>query len=172
VIRRVGILFVALSLVTSACGGGGSSDASEGATERAQAYASAVDLLAKEAGRLVVEEIRPRLTDLREGHVTPAQFRTESDLWRIKFEATRSALDRLHPTPELERAARLFDEAFRQYGAAMIAFSNASRQPDLAAAITAAVPLAERADRTYDRADALVQAELRRLGVPTSPTLP
>jgi hypothetical protein len=54
----------------------------------------------------------------------------------------------------------------------MTAFSEASRQADLAKAITEAVPLAERADHTYDRADAIVQAELRRLGLPTRPTIP
>jgi hypothetical protein len=170
VIRRVVVLFVALTVLSAACRGG-SAD-SETTTDRVQAYASAVDVLAKEAGRLVVEEIRPRLTDLREGGVTPEQFRTEATLWRTKFEATRSAVAQLHPTPRLERAAGLFDDAFRQYAAAMIALSEASRQPDLAAAIAEAVPLAERADRTYDRADAVVQAELRRLGLPTASTLP
>lgn len=170
--RLLVLVLVVVTAVSSACvTGGGSSDVSS-SPEQVEAYASAVDLLAKEAGRLVVEEIRPRLTDLREGRVAPEQFRAEAQAWRTRFEATRTALERLQPTPGLRDAGRLLDTAFRQYAAAMTAFAEASRQPDLAAAITKAVPLAERADRTYDRADAIVQAELRRLGLSTRPTFP
>lgn len=135
-------------------------------------YASAVDVLAKDAGRLVVEEIRPRLDDLRAGRVTPEQFRTEAALWRAKFEAARAAIGRLHPTPALRRANALFDVAFRQYAEAMTAFADASAKPDVGAALDDAIPLATRADHTYDRADTIVQAELRRLGLRTRPTLP
>jgi hypothetical protein len=170
--RTLVFMMAALALVAPACANGDPSGGSVNATDRVEAYASAVDVLAKEAGRLVVEEIRPRLTDLREGRVTPEQFRIEAAFWRTRFDATRGALDELRATPALEEANRLFAIAFRQYAAAVTAFSNASRQPDLAAAIADAVPLAERADRTYDRADAIVQAELRRLGLPTRPTIP
>jgi hypothetical protein len=171
--RLLLLAVVALAVASSACAGsGGPKENAAASAARVRAYASAVDLLAKDAGRIVVEEIKPRLTDLREGKVTPEQFRSEAALWRTKFEATRDALNQLRPTPALRRANELFDTAFRQYAEAMTAFSEASRKPDVGAAITQAIPLAERADRTYDRADAIVQKELRRLALPTRPTIP
>ena len=65
---------------------------------------------------------------------------------------------------KLTTGMRSYDLALRQYEEAIDGFVAASRHPpnELAAAITAAVPTAERADRTYDRADALVKAALGR----------
>jgi adenylate cyclase len=160
-----------LTIVSAACANGEAKSAPP-SPQQVRAYAAGVDLLAKEAGRMVVEEIKPRLTDLRQGKVTPQQFRLEAELWRAKFEATRIAVEQLRPTAALQRANELFDETFRQYAAAMVAFAKASEARDIDAAIVKAIPLAEKADRTYDRADGIVQAELRRLKLPTRPTFP
>ena len=177
--RWMAAILLGVTMLASACSGGDEDDGAEAAPSAEavadlQRYSAAVDLLAKDAGRMVVEEIRPRLSDLREGRITPEQFRTEADYWRVRMEAARVAVAKLRPADGLIEAAELFETAFRQYVDAIVAFSAASRRPtpELTGAISAAIPLAEKADKTYDEADALVQAALARHGLPTRPTLP
>jgi hypothetical protein len=143
---------------------------------KVQAYADAIRPILKEGGRVVVEEIRPRLADIELGQVTPEQFRLEAGGWHDAMGRLRVRLRKV-PVPSssgLRQAALLYDLALSQYQAAIDGFAAASRKPkaELKAAISAAVPLAERADRTYDRADALLNAALRRVGLPTASTLP
>jgi len=78
----------------------------------------------------------------------------------------------LETPSRLRPAADLYERAYREYEAALDAFVQASFSPkdQLRAAVEGAIPLAEKADKTWDRALALVQAELRRLGLPVRPT--
>ena len=129
-----------------------------------KAYGAAIRPHLLDGGRIAAEDMRPGLADLEFHRVTPERFREEAAAWRRGMERVRQALARLRPPHNLERAASLYDLALRQYEEAIDGFVVASREPpsELAAAITAAVPTAERADRTYDRADALVKAALGR----------
>jgi hypothetical protein len=130
-------------------------------------YAAAIHPLQLQGGQLIAEEIRPRLADLEFHKVTPEEFRVEASGWRAQLEQVRKRLDAVHPPPDLTRAAALYDLAMRQYEQAVDGFVTASRQPGsrLASAITAAVPAAEQADKTYDEADAAVDAEARSLNI-------
>lgn len=137
-------------------------------------YADAITPIVFDGGRVVATGIRPRLAELSLGDVTPEQFEAEADGWRASLGQVRTRLGAVPVPARLREAARLYDLALRQYVEAIDAFVDASAQPpeQVAAAITAAVPVAERADRTYDRADALVQRELARLHLPTRDELP
>lgn len=138
------------------------------------AYANAITPIQKDGGRLVYEGVRTSVASLFRGELAPADFRARAGAWKADLERVRLQLAAQQPPARLKPAAELFDRALRQYRAAIDGFVTASRAPAarLQAALTAAVPAAERADRTYDRADALVQRELRRLGLPTKPVLP
>ena len=77
------------------------------------------------------------------------------------------------PPPRLRAAADLFDQSLAGYLDAIDAFVAASVKTGeaLKAAITAAVPIAERADKTYDRAKSLLDVERKRVGLPSSVTV-
>lgn len=139
-----------------------------------RAYADGIRPFAREGGRVVTEQIKPRLTDLELGKVTAEQFRQEAAAWKRKMEDVRQGFAGVAPPKRLREAAHLYDRALRQYREAIDAFAAASTRPpaELKDAITAAVPTADAADHTYDRADALVQAELARVHLPTRPTVP
>ncbi|MHB8468038.1 MAG: hypothetical protein ACYDD7_24745, partial [Acidimicrobiales bacterium] len=111
--------------------------------------------------------IRPRLADLERHKVTPEDFRSEAVAWRTELETVRGRWGRIRAPGSLARAGHLYDLALRQYEVAVDAFVAASSEPSVRidAAVTAAVPTAERADRTYDQADALVNAEARAAGI-------
>lgn len=138
-----------------------------------RAYASAIRPFQRAGGQVVAEEIRPRLADIELGAVTADQFRVEATAWKQKMESVRRGIAAVKPPTRVKAAAHLYDVAMRQYQAAIDAFVVAVGRPpaELKEAITAAVPLADRADATYDRADKLVDAALVRAGVRTA-TLP
>lgn len=138
------------------------------------AYARAANALAREGGQVVVEEIKPRLNDLRLGGVSPEQFRLEAARWRGEFERLRRGFRALSTPGALRPAARLYDRALGQYLEAIAAFSSASGSPTdrRSDAIRAAIPRAEQADRTWDAAERAVDRVLRQYGLPTRPTIP
>jgi hypothetical protein len=136
------------------------------------AYAAAIDPLVKAGGRIVVEGVKPGVTDLRTGRMSAADFRARASAWRTDMAQVRQKVSALPHPGTLDDAAALFDVALRRYGDAIDAFVTASDQTPLATAITAAVPVAEDADRIYDRADALVQRALAQVGLPTRPAFP
>ena len=132
------------------------------------AYADTVKELSFEGGRLLQTEIKPRVTDLREGDVTPEQFGREADNWIGLYQDIRSRFaDATHPK-RLDEAARLYDEAFATYIEAFEAFLDASRlatQAERNDAITDAVPIAERADKIFDRARDELEGQMRIVGL-------
>ena len=172
--RRVWVAVVgaALLIAVAAVAATSGSHAADGQSE-VQAYADAIRPFQRAGGKVVAEEIKPRLADIEAGSVTPEQFRAEAVRWKQKIEEVRRGFTGVHPPDRLAAAARLYDLAMRQYQDAIDAFVAAVGHPapELNAAITAAVPAAERADATYDRADKLVAAALTRAGVPAT-TLP
>jgi hypothetical protein len=131
------------------------------------AYVAAVRPAARRGGQVVVEGIRPRLSDLELGQVDADQFRLETSRWKTEMEQARRAFA-VAPVPtRLKPAAALYDRALRTYLQAIDAFVAASYQPrgaQLDAAMAAAVKVAESADKLYDRAGRLVAAEQRRVG--------
>jgi hypothetical protein len=164
---RAAAVVVAAALL-AACGG-------SGAAERAavRRYIETLRPLAKDGGRVVVEGVRPGLSDIERGRVTGAVFRSRAQAWRSEMERVQTGFAATPPPARLKPAAALFDESLRGYIAAIDRFVMASYKTGdaLKAAITAAVPTAEQADKTYDRAIALVNAERKRVGLPDSVTL-
>jgi hypothetical protein len=158
-------IFAAVVLSTLSPGARGSS--ASGAAGALSAYASAMHPLQQEAGQLVAEQIRPSLALLERHRISPEQFRHEAGDWRAELESIRIRWRGLRPPASLAEAARLYDEAMRGYESALDGFVAASRQPSdhLDAAVSSAVPAAEGADRAYDAADALVDAQAKRLGL-------
>ena len=136
------------------------------------AYAAAIKPYQRAGGQVVAEEIRPRLADIEVGAVTADQFRLEAAGWKQTMEKVRRQIAAVRAPSRLHRAAALYDQAMRQYQAAIDGFVTAAGSPasQLKAAITAAVPAAQRADATYDHADRLVDAALEAVGAPVVTT--
>lgn len=131
-------------------------------------YAQKVKELSFEGGRLLQQEIKPRITDLREGTVTPEQFRREADNWIRLYENLRKDFAAANPPARLAEAARLYDEALATYIESFKAFRDASRhqtQEQRNEAITEAVPIAERADAVFDEARDELAEQMRAVGL-------
>ncbi|HVL91480.1 MAG TPA: hypothetical protein VM841_14730 [Actinomycetota bacterium] len=133
-----------------------------------QTYAQVVKDLSFEGGRILQQEVKPRITDLREGVVSPEQFRREADNWIRLYQNLRKSFADAGPPERLATAARLYDDAFVAYIEAFEAFREASRLDTPEArneAITEAVPIAERADQIFDRARGELGEQMRALGL-------
>lgn len=139
-----------------------------------RAYADATRAVGKRGGQLVVDSIRPTLSDLRDGRVAPAQFHTLASGWRREMGEVRRDFHAIRPPRRLRHAAMLYDDALAQYEAAIDAFAAAADRPtaERDRALKVGTDLATKADATYDRARALVDAALADVGLPTSPTIP
>lgn len=137
------------------------------------AYNDAVVPHAEEGGRIVVLGMQPGQRDLDAGRVTPEAFREQAEAWRRGLERARLAFAQVPAPARLATAAKLFDESLGLYLEAVDAFLAASFEtgPDRAAALESARQIARRADRTFDRAKALLKAELRRVGAGDVPSL-
>ena len=131
--------------------------------------AGPVERLIQDAGPLIVREMKPSLSDLHSHKLSPEQFRDYASGWKARFERMRASFNGCPAPAKLRPAARLYDRAMGEYIEAVDAFAAASTKPDLGAAITEAVPAAEKADRTYDQADEIVKKELKRLDLPERP---
>lgn len=168
--RRVAIGAPILALLVAAGIAGlvvGNAKANRRAERRAvQDYYATIQPLAFEGGRIVQQEVKPRITDFREGLVRVQQFQDEADNWIRQFRRIRREFaDAPHPA-RLDRAAALYDQALERYIAAFEAFRAAAglaTHPDRVEAISAAVPIAEEADDLYDRARDALSAVMRDL---------
>ncbi|MCA1833971.1 MAG: hypothetical protein ABR548_04340 [Actinomycetota bacterium] len=164
--RRAAALLVAFAFVVPACGGG----ASAGERIGVRTYVETIKPLAKEGGRVVIEGVRPGLSDLVNGRITGETFRSQAKGWRGELEQVRVGFAAAKIPDKLARAAQLFDTSLRGYVAAIDAFVAASFSvgEPLKTAIKSAVPLAERADKTYDEATAILEKERKRVGLADS----
>ena len=126
----------------------------------ASRYAAAVKPFLLDGSRLVAVDVRPGVGDLEFHEVTPEDYRSRAASWKQQLERIRRQVAGVRPPSFLRDAAAQYDASLRQYLAAIDAFVVASYAPSdgLAAAITRAVPAAQQADATYDRAEAMVQA--------------
>lgn len=132
------------------------------------AYTTAIQPHAREGGRIVVQLIRPALGDLEAGRTTAEDFRAQAASWKQQVQRVREGFASAPVPSSLRETAKLFDESLRGYVNAIDAFVQASFKTgdELKSAVTAVVPIAERADQTYDRAVALLRKERKRAGLP------
>ena len=135
-----------------------------------QKYAETISPLAFEGGRVTEERIKPALAQLVEGTLKAADFVRQSEGWKHDLSEIRRAFAAAPAPKGVKDASRIFDQAFRGYLAAVDAFVRGSSTQGAPEKIDGALEpgrvIARRADKTYDRARRLVQAELRRLGLP------
>jgi hypothetical protein len=135
-------------------------------------YAETISPLAFEGGRVIQERVKPSLGDLVEGRTKPEDYRRLAAAWKHDLDEIRKAFASAPAPPRLTEAARFFDRAMRGYVEAIDEFARVSSTKGTADEIDAALnpgrEMARRADKTYDRARRLVQAELRRTGLPES----
>jgi hypothetical protein len=152
--RRAAAAILAVVLVS--CGGSSSSTRDDVRT-----YVDATRAAGKDGGRIIVEEIKPSLNDLRAGRLAPPEFVERAVGWKRDLETVRLAFAAAHPPTShagLAEAASLFDRAMHQYEDALDSFAAAATAPgpQLADALAPGIRLAEAADETYDRARSLV----------------
>lgn len=133
-----------------------------------EAYAETIKELSFEGGRILQEEVKPRITDLRDGSVTVEQFQREAENWIRLYEDLGKRFDDVERVPRLDAAAALYRQAMATYADAFRAFLAASKRPtrqERNDAITAAVPTAEKADDIFDRARAELERVMRQAGL-------
>jgi hypothetical protein len=150
---------VAVAVVLGACG----HDAAA-ARRAVVAYADGVATPTGVARRIVDEEVRPALDDLRGGHITPDQFRSEAGSWRAQLQAVRRDVAAVKAPKKLRDASHLYDRVLREYIGAIDAWAAASYSTtaQLPAALTRGDDLAEAALDRWRDADRLVADERRR----------
>lgn len=124
------------------------------------AYRQAIEPATHDMGAAIVLGIRPDITELRAGRITPAVFRNDMVARARQFEAARRTFDQA-PVPEgLEEADRLFGVAIERYQLAVVAlFEAAVVEGDAREALLRlGASLGDAGDELYDQADALVQS--------------
>lgn len=137
-------------------------------TERAHArsYALAIDPSVKEGGRIVVELVKPRLSDVVAGRVSREKFVTESSGWIRQLGSVQASIRRVAAPGSLKTSKALLIRSLDGYIAAVTSFRGAvaSASDPAKPSLDEGIRLAQAADKTYDRAHGLLVAELKRLG--------
>lgn len=163
--RRVVVAVLAAAI---ACGGPAKPVVPEAERRVIQTYAEKIKELSVEGGRLLQEDVKPRITDLRDGTVTVQQFQREAENWIRIYEDLARRFEAVSRVKRLDPVADLYDEALRTYVEAFRAFLAASRLGTQRArndAITEAVPIAEKADQIFDRARDALSDVMRTAGL-------
>lgn len=138
------------------------------------AYERAVLKPLERGGRVVQQEMKPSLGELRDGGMTAAVARERAAAWRRAFDSVRSDIARLDaPTflPDVESRWVAAIDGYRRipdlFERAALA-SGAERNGLLDEAAAAG----ERADDLFDRAAETMQFHRHRLGLGPTPRLP
>jgi hypothetical protein len=138
------------------------------------AYTAALRGPTSEGGEIVSQEMRPSVTELRNGQVDGTTFAQRARGWQLAFQRIRIRLAGIDTPAPVAAARELFDQALQGYARAASLFieagaaQGAQRDALLAQAATAGTA----ADSLYNRAAAVVQAALRRAGLAPDPDLP
>ncbi len=173
--RRVIATMAVLGIILATLLGGllGGSSVSSADRQAISRYADAIQPLAVDGGRIVQQEIKPRITDLRGGTVSPQQFGSEAQNWLRQFQRIRREFAAAPRPKQLQRTTRLYDEAFDAYIRSIEAFIAAAALPTAAerdAALAAGAGIAEQADKTYDRARAELAEQMTTAGLDPPPS--
>jgi hypothetical protein len=143
------------------------------------AYEAAVYPIVQRGGQLVELGIKPFVKDFQLGKLDGKAIVDRAPGWRNVLADVRVALARVREPPSLRGIARLLDESMAGYLASVGGWRRAGsieaagdRGPRLREATQDAITTATRADRTYDRASALLQSVRRRLGLGPSTHFP
>jgi hypothetical protein len=139
------------------------------------AYQAAIVPILQTAGGMVEQEIKPSIASLEDGSLTAAAMRSRGVVWQSRFEQARAALAKVTAPTGLAAVASGFDQAFQRYGDAATALAGV---PDSAtgnlnpAPVQVAASLAVQADKLYDAAAAIIQADRRAAGLGPTSDLP
>ena len=141
-------------------------------TVATQRYVAAIEPLARNGGRIVIEGLRAGIGDLQRGD--DADLPRRSVAWERELGAVRDDWAALVPPGGLRAAHRRFLAAFDGYLDAAADFHEATlaegnRRERL---LRATIDGGEASDAVWDEAAAATQARLRELGLPTVTWLP
>lgn len=173
---------VALFVSSALDGGNGDGDGGANAASGEQAeqrralvaYEEAIDPITKEGGRIVVEGLRPGITDIRDGTFSDEQLVTMAEGWRNQMRAVRRDLLAVKAPGFLDEAVRLYEKALDGYvrtAEKLLAAARATGE-ERQRLVDEVAPLGEAADDVYDRAGAVIDRHRRRLGLEPTETLP
>jgi hypothetical protein len=144
-------------------------------TAQLTAYQAAIIPTLQVAGGMVEQEIKPSIAALEAGSLSAAEMRSRAVTWESRFQQERAALAAVTVPAGLAGAASGFDNAFRRYDDAATALAGV---PDSdvgnadSAQVQAAAALAAQADKLYDAAAAIIQADRRAVGLGPTVDLP
>ncbi len=138
------------------------------------AYERAVLVPIRDGGRVVQQEMKPSLDQLRRGEITAADARARAGGWRRAFAAVRVKVLALTPPSFLRDVELRFLAAIDGYATIAVLFDRAAGEDGAARAslLDAAAAAGRRADTMFDRASSIMQFHRRRLGLGATTKLP
>lgn len=124
-------------------------------------YLDEVQPIAREAGRVVQEGMKPAITELSDPEGDHQQQAQGAPGWRAAMETAREDWGATTPPPALRAAHELFLDALETYTEAAERLGEAATDDDRRATLVEeAIELGTRGDDLYDRAAGIVQAHL------------
>lgn len=130
-------------------------------------YEEALDPLAYEAGRVVVQGLRAGLSDLSLGEAEPARVGEMARGWRNELVNLRRQMADLEHPEAVAGAVELFDRGMAGYVATADALIEAAALDgaEREAALDRVVELGERADDVWDRGRDTLLERRRAMGI-------
>jgi hypothetical protein len=144
-------------------------------TAQLTAYQAAIVPTLQTAGAMVEQEIKPSIAALEAGSLSASEMRSRAVTWESRFLQERVALAGVTLPAGLAGAASGFDSAFRRYddaATALAGVANSDTGNANSAQVQAAATLAAQADKLYDAAAAIIQADRRTVGLGPTVDLP
>jgi hypothetical protein len=128
----------------------------------------------REGGRVVIQEMRPSLSELAQGRISEATAIDRANAWRRSFDLIRGQLTALKPPVFLGDITRKWIAACVAYKVIADGFERAARArgTERSRLLDQAADAGTRADKAFDEAAAVMQFHRRRLGLGVSHSLP
>lgn len=137
-------------------------------------YLTAVEPLARDAGRVIQLGMKPGVEELRQERRSAGALARAAASWERETLDVRDRWRDVDPPPELVAAHETFLRALEGYAATAATLGAAAQAPrsERSQLLDEAVAGGERSDDVWDEAAAQVQGHLRALGEPTVTWLP
>ena len=137
-------------------------------------YERAALIPIQNGGRITEQEMKPSLSELREGKLTQTAALERARAWRFAFEGIRAELSALRPPAFLGDITHKWSVAIDGYLVIATRFEDAARArgAERTRLINAAADAGNAADKLFDEAARVMQFHRRRLGLGATHSLP
>jgi hypothetical protein len=177
--RRRGPVLAATAVIVAAAAGTTTVSLIRSAERRHEraaylAYEAAALVPIREGGRIVQEEMKPSLSELRAGTISAVIAHERAAGWRGGMSAALTQLLALHPPAFLQDIGSKWKASLDTYVeiAALFDLAAAASGAERLRLLDEAAATGTRADRLFDAAARVMQLQRERLGLGVTPDLP